>query len=76
MWRLEIPALSNTPESRSNNAFLPPNASLARAFASCCSTTCVGTAVASESKLQGRMWGLSECVTANPWFTVSGMEQF
>ena len=34
MWRLAIPALSNTPERRSNSAFLPPNASRARAFAS------------------------------------------
>src|SRR3954453_7315948 len=53
MWRLAIPALSNTPARRSNNAFFPPNASRARALASCCSTTIGGTAVASESKEQG-----------------------
>jgi hypothetical protein len=55
MCLLAIPALSNTPESRSNRAFLPPNASRARIYASDCSMTCGGTAVASESKLQGRM---------------------
>ena len=49
------PALSNTPDSRSNRALRPPNASRARTFASSCSMTCGGTAVASESKLQGRM---------------------
>src|SRR5256885_9162662 len=53
MWRLAIPALSNTPARRSNNSFLPPNASRARTLASCCSTTCGGTAVASESREQG-----------------------
>src|SRR5205807_10146529 len=53
MWRLAIPALSNTPASRSNRALLPPNASRARTFASCCSTTIGGTAVASVSKEQG-----------------------
>src|SRR5438046_1705944 len=53
MWRLAMPALSNTPARRSNRALLPPNASRARAFASCCSTTVGGTAVASESKEQG-----------------------
>src|SRR4051812_21673758 len=54
-----MPALSNTPERRSKSAFLPPNASRARALASACSTTCGGTAVASESKLQGRMWTIT-----------------
>src|SRR5436305_10257211 len=53
MWRRAMPALSNTPASRSNNALFPPNASRARLLASCCSITCGGTAVASESKLQG-----------------------
>src|SRR5437879_11696211 len=53
MWRRAIPALSNTPASRSNRALLPPNASRARTFASCCSTKIGGTAVASESKEQG-----------------------
>src|SRR3954449_5883844 len=52
MWRLEMPALSNTLESRSNRAFLP-KASRAQALASACSTTCGGTAVASESREQG-----------------------
>src|SRR5689334_23071428 len=53
IWRLAIPALSNTPARRSNNAFLPPKASRARALASYCSTTCGGTAVERESKEQG-----------------------
>src|SRR5438270_286028 len=47
-----MPALSNTPERRSNSA-LRPNASRASAFASACSITYGGTAVASESKEQG-----------------------
>ena len=54
MWRRAMPALSNTPDRRSNRALLPPNASRARTFATSCSMTCGGTAVASESKLQGR----------------------
>src|SRR5206468_12728976 len=48
-----MPALSNTVERRSNRARLPPKASRARALAADCSMTCGGTAVASESKLQG-----------------------
>ena len=53
MWRRAMPALSNTPERRSNSAFLPPNASRAQALASVCSTMCGGTAVLTESKLHG-----------------------
>src|SRR3954454_17205421 len=45
-----MPALSKTPERRSNSAFLP-NASRASALASACSITCGGTAVASERRL-------------------------
>ena len=54
-WRRAIPALSNTPDSRSNSALLPPNARRPRSLASPCSTTCGGTAVASDSRLQGCM---------------------
>src|SRR5690242_19376126 len=57
MFRRAIPALSNTPESRSN-MFLRPNASRAIAFASYCSTTCDGTAVASERRLHCCISGL------------------
>ena len=52
MWRLAMPALSKTPARRSNSAFLPPNASRARAFASDWVMTCGGTAVASDRRLQ------------------------
>ena len=55
MWRWAIPALSKTPDSRSNRAFLPPKARRARSFASCCSMRAGGTAVARERRLQGCM---------------------
>src|SRR5689334_13534349 len=64
MWRRAMPALSNTPDRRSNRAFLPPNASRARIFASDCSTTNGGTAVARESRLHGRM-GTFPCKTGS-----------
>src|SRR5687768_15024230 len=48
-----MPALSNTLDSRSNKAALPPNARRAAAFASACETRWLGTTVASESKVQG-----------------------
>src|SRR5678815_4081738 len=51
MWRLAMPALSKTPDRRSNRAFLP-NASLASSLASDWATVCGGTAVATESRLQ------------------------
>ena len=63
-WR--SPALSNTPDSRSNRPFRPPKASRASALASDCSITCGGTAVASESKLQGCMHGLIEWIGRSP----------
>ena len=68
MWRRAIPALSNTPDSRSNRAFLPPNASRPSSLASACSMTCGGTAVASESKLQGCIMPLT-AVRTRLWFT-------
>src|SRR5690242_20595444 len=46
-----MPALSKTPERRSNKAFLPPKASRAHAFASCCAIVPLGTAVANERRL-------------------------
>ena len=59
----------NTPERRSNKAFLPPNASRARAFTSACSTMNGGTDVASESKLQGRVRMSRWCVIEGDRFT-------
>ena len=61
MWRLAMPALSNTRRQPIEQRFLPPKDSRAEAFASSCSMTCGGTAVASESRLQGRMQGLIQC---------------
>src|SRR5690349_20333298 len=69
IWRLAIPALSNTPDKRSNKAFLPPNASRARALASDCSTTCGGTVVASERRLH---WSI-ECEPSD-WFQFTNAE--